>query len=278
MMESQAGSPKGQGVMGDKSSIEWTEATWNPTTGCDRVSPGCDNCYALTLSRRLKAMGQRKYQNDGDPRTSGPGFKLTLHEDTLLVPLGWREPRVIFVNSMSDLFHEKVPVDFIKRVFDVMASTPQHTYQVLTKRSKRLAQVAPKLTWPSNVWMGVSVENNRYAFRAEHLRRVDAAVRFLSVEPLIGAVPSLAFHEIDWVIVGGESGPRARRLDLEWVLDVQERSTAAGAKFFLKQLGTVWARENGYRGKAHDMEEWPEDLRHRDMPDGAAPIGDLVAT
>jgi len=262
-----------------KSSIEWTEATWNPTTRCDKISPGCDHCYAVTLARRLQAMGQAKYHADPHPRTSGPGIRLTLHPDALDQPRRWREPRVIFVNSMSDLFHPEVDLDYIRRVFDVMAETPQHTYQVLTKRSKRLAQVAPELHWPVNVWMGVSVESDRYAFRAEHLRSVPAAVRFLSVEPLIGPVPSLDFANLDWVIVGGESGPGARPLDLDWVVDVQERSTAAGAAFFLKQLGSVWARANGLRGKAHDMSEWPTELRIRSMPDSSvAPIGDLVAT
>lgn len=263
--------------MGDKSSIEWTEATWNPTTGCDRTSPGCDNCYALTMAKRLKAMGQPKYQADGDPHTSGPGFALTLHPDAFDVPLGWREPRVIFVNSMSDLFHQDVPVDFIGQVFDVMAATPQHTYQVLTKRSKRLAAIAGELDWPANVWMGVSVETDRYSFRADHLRQVPAAVRFLSIEPLVGAVPSIDYTDLDWVIVGGESSHRARPLDLAWVEDIQRRSTAAGAKFFLKQLGTVWARQNGLRGKAHDMDDWPEELRMRDMPDNLAGVGDLLA-
>jgi protein gp37 len=265
--------------MGDKSSIEWTEATWNPTTGCDRVSPGCDNCYALTLARRLKAMGQAKYQADGDPRTSGPGFRLTLHHDVVDVPRRWRDPRVIFVNSMSDLFHQDVPLEFIQRVFTVMAETPHHTYQVLTKRAKRLAELAGDLLWPPNVWMGVSIESDRYAFRADHLRHVPAHVRFLSVEPLIGPVPSLDFTGIAWVIVGGESGHGARPLDLDWVIDVHERSTLAGAAFFLKQLGTVWAREHGLRGKAHDMADWPKDLRVRSMPvSSVAPIGDLVAT
>jgi protein gp37 len=261
-----------------KSSIEWTEATWNPTTGCDKTSPGCDNCYALALARRLKAMGQPKYQVDGDARTSGPGFALQLHDDALEIPLTWRDPRVIFVNSMSDLFHKDVPIAFIRSVFDVMERTPQHTYQVLTKRSKRLAQLADKLPWPSNVWMGVSVENDKYAFRADHLRDAPAAIRFLSVEPMIGPVPSLTFDDLQWVIVGGESGPGARPLEVDWVLDVHERSTAAGAKFFLKQLGSVWARDNGYRGKAHDMDEWPEELRMRDMPVAdVAAVGDLVA-
>ncbi len=265
--------------MGDKSSIEWTEATWNPTTGCDRISPGCDNCYALALARRLKAMGQPKYQADGDPRTSGPGFRLSLHDDAVNIPLSWREPRIIFVDSMSDLFHEDVPIHFIRRVFDVMRATPQHTYQVLTKRSKRLARFAGDLEWPANVWMGVSVEDDRYAFRADHLRDVPAAIRFLSVEPLVGAVPSLDFAAIDWVIVGGESGHGARSLDIDWVVDIWKRSATAGAAFFLKQLGSVWARENGYRGKAHHMEQWPEYLRQREMPDASvAAIGDLVAT
>lgn len=261
-----------------KSSIEWTESTWNPTTGCDKTSPGCDNCYALTLARRLKAMGQPKYQIDGDQRTSGPGFALQLHDDALEIPLTWRTPHVIFVNSMSDLFHEDVPIGFIRRVFEVMEETPQHTYQVLTKRSKRLARIADELSWPSNVWMGVSIENDRYAFRADHLREVPAAIRFLSVEPMIGAVPSLTLGGMQWVIVGGESGPGARPLKVDWVLDVQERATAAGVAFFLKQLGSVWARENGYRGKAHHMDEWPEELRTREMPVAeVAAVGDLVA-
>ena len=155
--------------MADHSAIEWTEATWNPTTGCDKTSPGCDNCYALTLSKRLKAMGQPKYQRDGDPRTSGPGFRLTLHPDALDIPRSWAAPRTIFVNSMSDLFHPEVPLEYIARVFEVIADTPQHTYQVLTKRSKRLASIGDQLAWPSNLWMGVSVESASYGFRIDHL-------------------------------------------------------------------------------------------------------------
>ena len=151
--------------MADHSAIEWTESTWNPVTGCDQISPGCDNCYALALAKRLKAMGQEKYQNDGNPRTSGPGFRLTLHPEALDIPRSWTAPRTVFVNSMSDLFHKDVPVDFIRRVFDVVAATPQHQYQVLTKRSRRLAELAGDLDWPSNLWMGVSVENSRYRFR-----------------------------------------------------------------------------------------------------------------
>ena len=252
-----------------KSSIEWTESTWNPTTGCNKTSPGCDNCYALTLARRLKAMGQPKYQIDGDQETSGPGFALQLHDDALEIPLTWRTPHVIFVNSMSDLFHEDVPIGFIRRVFEVMEKTPQHTYQVLTKRSKRLARIADELSWPSNLWMGVSIENDRYAFRADHLREVPAAIRFLSVEPMIGAVPSLTLDGMQWVIVGGESGPGARPLKIDWVLDIHERATAAGVAFFLKQLGSVWARGNGYRGKAHNIDEWPGGQRPAGLPRAA---------
>lgn len=162
--------------MGDHSSIEWTEATWNPTTDCDRTSPGCDSCYAMTMAKRLKAMGQAKYQNDGDPRTSGPGFALTVHPDMLDVPRGWTSPRTIFVNSMSDLFHHDVPEPYIRRVFDVIADTPQHQYQVLTKRSKRLAEIGQGLDWPPNLWMGVSVESSKYRFRLDHLRTVNSAI------------------------------------------------------------------------------------------------------
>ncbi|MCP4383420.1 MAG: phage Gp37/Gp68 family protein [Hyphomicrobiales bacterium] len=223
--------------MADRSSIEWTEVTWNPTTGCDKTSPGCDNCYALTLAKRLRAMGQAKYQNDGDPRTSGPGFALTVHEDTLDAPYGWKSPRLIFVNSMSDLFHPDVPLDFIQRVFAVMSETPQHTYQVLTKRSKRLAAVASELNWPANVWMGVSVETDRYAFRLDHLRSVDAAVRFVSAEPLLGPLPNLDLTSIDWLIAGGESGANARPMDEQWVRDVRDQCGAAGVAFFFKQWG-----------------------------------------
>ena len=167
--------------MADKSSIEWTEATWNPTTGCDRVSEGCDNCYALNLSKRLKAMGSAKYQKDGDPRTSGPGFGVTVHPTALDIPRMWKRPRLVFVNSMSDLFHARVPKSFISDVFDVMADTPQHTYQILTKRARRLARLAPQLEWPSNVWMGVSVESSSHFDRVRDLSTVPAAVGTQSV-------------------------------------------------------------------------------------------------
>jgi protein gp37 len=225
------------------------------------------------MARRLKLMRQPKYQRDGDPATSGPGFGLTTHDDALKIPLGWKEPRLIFVNSMSDLFHPEVPDEFIRRVFDVMSATPQHTYQMLTKRSQRLAHIAPSLPWPDNVWMGVSVESDRYAFRANHLRSVsNAAVRFLSVEPLVGPVPSLKLAGIDWVIVGGESGHGARPLDLVWVEAIQDQAERAGSKFFLKQLGSVWARSQSLRGKGDDPTTWPDRLRVREMPTASTSV------
>lgn len=223
--------------MGTKTGIEWTEVTWNPTTGCDKVSPGCDNCYALTLSKRLKAMGAEKYQNDGNPITSGPGFGITLHEKALEQPYKWKAPRTVFVNSMSDLFHAKVPLDFVRRVFDVMSETPQHTYQVLTKRSSRLPRLASKLEWPANLWLGVSVENEDYLHRVDHLREVPAAVRFLSCEPLLGPLTNLELHGIDWVITGGESGPNARPLDAGWVREIRDKCNEHGVPFFHKQWG-----------------------------------------
>ncbi|MFE5584946.1 DUF5131 family protein [Kitasatospora sp. NPDC056531] len=223
--------------MGDRSGIEWTEATWNPTTGCDRVSAGCGNCYALALAKRLKAMGAAKYQTDGDPRTSGPGFGLALHPDALSVPYGWRGPRTVFVNSMSDLFHAKVPLDFVRRVFAVMADTPQHTYQVLTKRARRLRRVADRLEWPPNVWVGVSVESSAELDRVDDLRTVPAAVRFLSCEPLLGPLDRLDLQGIDWVIVGGESGPGHRPMEESWALDVRDACLRDNVAFFFKQWG-----------------------------------------
>ncbi len=228
--------------MADRSSIEWTQATWNPTTGCDRTSMGCDHCYALTLARRLKAMGNPKYQADGSPRTSGPGFGLTLHDDQLGLPHRWVSPRVVFVNSMSDLFHESVPDSFIDAVFSVMADTPRHTYQVLTKRSKRLASWGARREWPPNVWMGVSVENAQYRFRVDHLRRVPAAVRFISAEPLVGPISGLDLSGVAWLIAGGESGPRARPMHPEWVRELRDQCVASGTAFFFKQWGT-WAHD-----------------------------------
>ncbi|MFF0087383.1 DUF5131 family protein [Streptomyces canus] len=225
--------------MSDRSAIEWTEATWNPTTGCDRVSPGCDNCYALTLAKRLKAMDSPKYQADGDPRTSGPGFGLTLHPDALAVPYGWKSPRTVFVNSMSDLFHARVPLDYVRRVFEVMSQTPQHTYQVLTKRARRLRQVADRLQWPANLWMGVSVESAKELPRVDDLRQVPATVKFLSCEPLLGPLDGLELTGIDWVIAGGESGPGHRPLEEAWVTQIRDTCQDAGVAFFFKLLCTT---------------------------------------
>ncbi|KPI12041.1 hypothetical protein OK074_2662 [Actinobacteria bacterium OK074] len=231
--------------MSDRSAIEWTEATWNPTTGCDQVSDGCDNCYALTLAKRLKAMGSAKYQNDGDPRTSGPGFGLTLHPDALRVPYGWKSPRTVFVNSMSDLFHARVPLSYVQQVFDVMADTPQHTYQVLTKRARRLRQVADRLEWPDNLWMGVSVESAKELPRVDDLCQAPAAVRFLSCEPLLGPLEGLDLTGVHWVIAGGESGPRFRPVREEWVAGIRDLCVGAGVAFFFKQWGGRTPKASG---------------------------------
>ena len=241
--------------MADRSTIEWTEATWNPVTGCDRVSAGCDHCYAMTLAKRLKAMGSEKYQNDGDPRTSGPGFGVTIHPQALDEPRRWRQPRVVFVNSMSDLFHARVPLGFIRDVFDVCRDTPQHTYQVLTKRSLRLRRLGESLDWPSNLWMGVSVENSDALLRVDHLRDVPAAVRFLSCEPLIGPLDGLNLDGIHWVIAGGESGANHRRVDGEWVRGIRDTCQAAGVPFFFKQWG---GRTPKAFGRELDGRRWDE--------------------
>lgn len=223
--------------MATRTAIEWTEVTWNPTTGCDRISAGCDNCYALTLAKRLKAMGATKYQNDGDPRTSGPGFGITVHGDALSQPYTWGAPRVVFVNSMSDLFHARVPLGFVRDVFAVIAGTPQHTYQVLTKRSTRLRRVADRLDWPHNLWMGVSVEDDSTLVRLDDLRTVPAAVRFVSCEPLLGPLGTINLDGIGWVIAGGESGPQHRPMDPRWAAQLRDRCLAAGVAFFFKQWG-----------------------------------------
>ncbi|MBQ9915862.1 MAG: phage Gp37/Gp68 family protein [Microbacterium sp.] len=240
-----------------KTTIEWTEVTWNPVTGCDRTSAGCDNCYALTLSKRLKAMGAAKYQNDGDPRTSGPGFGVTIHPQSLSQPLKWRRPLTIFVNSMSDLFHAKVPTSFVQDVFDVMAATPQHTYQVLTKRSVRLRRMADKLSWPSNVWMGVSVEEPKVLNRIDDLREVPAAVRFLSCEPLIAGLPGINLNGVDWVIAGGESGSHHRPVDPAWVKDIRDQCQHANVPFFFKQWGGRTPKQNGRDLDGRTWDEMP---------------------
>ncbi len=243
--------------MADSTAIEWTEATWNPTTGCDRVSRGCDNCYAMTMAKRLKAMGQPRYQTDGDPRTSGPGFGVSCHPDALQLPMTWRKPRLVFVNSMSDLFHAKVPLEFIKQVFDVMSATPQHTYQLLTKRARRLRRVASDLPWPSNVWMGVSVENTDVLGRVDDLRSIPAAVRFLSCEPLLGPVNNLSLQDIDWVIAGGESGANARPMEPVWVSDLQKKCAEEQVAFFFKQWGGRTPKSGGRQLDGRTWDEMP---------------------
>jgi protein gp37 len=261
-------------AMGDRSTIEWTEATWNPVTGCDRVSPGCDHCYALTLAARLKAMGSPKYQYDGDPRTSGPGFGVTLHPDELAVPRRWRRPRRVFVNSMSDLFHPRVPAEFIAEVFAVMAATPQHSYQVLTKRPKRARSLLRNLNTPPlrNVWVGVSVEDDQRTDRVTVLRETPAAIRFLSCEPLLGPLPSLDLDGIDWVIVGGESGPEARRMREAWVTEIRDNCLDAGIPFFFKQWGGRTPKAGGRRLAGRTWDEMPQP-EAADGQEGAAVMG-----
>jgi protein gp37 len=254
-----------EATVADRSAIEWTEATWNPTTGCDRVSSGCDNCYALTLAKRLKAMGSAKYQTDGDPRTSGPGFGVAIHEDSLAIPLGWRQPRVVFVNSMSDLFHAKVPTEFVQEVFDVMAATPHHTYQILTKRALRLSRLAPQLPWPPNVWMGVSVEDDSQLDRVGHLRTVPAAVRFVSAEPLLGPLDEIDLAGIDWLIAGGESGRDARPVDPVWVRTLRDECLAAGVAFFFKQWGGRTPKAGGRLLDGRSWDEVPPASRRREL-------------
>lgn len=241
-----------------KTTIEWTQVTWNPVTGCDKTSAGCDNCYALTLSKRLKAMGAEKYQNDGNPATSGPGFGVTTHPASLGQPYKWKRPLTVFVNSMSDLFHAKVPLSFVQDVFDVMADTPQHTYQILTKRSLRLRRMADKLQWPSNVWMGVSVEEPKVLSRIDDLREVPAAVRFLSVEPLIAPLPDIKLDGIDWVIVGGESGHVHRPMESAWVEDIRDQCHDADVPFFFKQWGGRTPKANGRLLDGRTWDEMPK--------------------
>jgi protein gp37 len=216
--------------MATDSNIEWTEFTWNPVTGCIKLSQGCKNCYAERMAKRLKAMGSERYVS---------GFKPTLHWDLVDAPRSWRKPRLVFVNSMSDLFQDDVPEHFISRVFDCMVACPQHTFQILTKRSERLREMASRLPWPNNVWMGVSIEDARVVSRAVDLASVPAAVRFLSCEPLIGPLESLPLENIDWVIVGGESGPRSREMKITWVKSIRHQCRKHRVAFFFKQWGGV---------------------------------------
>jgi protein gp37 len=222
--------------MGQKSEIEWTESTWNPVTGCSKISPGCANCYAERMSRRLQAMGQPNYKR---------GFELDIHEHTLELPLQWKKPQTIFVNSMSDLFHRDVPLSFIEKTFDIMNQASWHNFQVLTKRSERLFELNQFLNWQENIWMGVSVENENYIHRIDDLRMTGAQVKFLSLEPLLGPIPELDLFGIDWVIVGGESGPGARPMREEWVLEIRDQCLKSKVPFFFKHWGGFHKKKAG---------------------------------
>jgi len=235
--------------MSTQTAIEWTECTWNPVSGCTKISPGCAHCYAERMAKRLQAMGQYRYRN---------GFAVTLHPEAVDEPYGWKKSRVVFVNSMSDLFHDDVSVAFIQQIFTVMNHCRQHTFQVLTKRSDRLAELAPLLNWSDNIWMGVTVENNDYLHRIDHLRQINSQVRFLSLEPLLGPLDDLTLDNIDWVIVGGESGPGARPMKEEWVLPIQSKCRQAGVPFFFKQWGGVQKKKAGRLLKGRTWDELPD--------------------
>jgi len=222
--------------MPNKSRIEWTNSTWNPVTGCDKVSAGCQNCYADRMAKRLQGMGVEKYRN---------GFEVTLHEEVVEAPLSWTTPRVVFVNSMSDLFHDQIPDEFIKHVFEVMATASQHTFQVLTKRPKRAKRIDSQLTWGPNIWLGATVESRDYRWRIKDLRQTSAAIKFLSLEPLLGPLGQVDYTGIDWAIVGGESGPGARPIRKEWILDIRNQCAEQGVHFFFKQWGGVNKKATG---------------------------------
>ena len=234
-----------------ETTIEWTDRVWNPVTGCTKISPGCKHCYAERMAKRLEGMGQPNYRN---------GFKLTLQPKMLDIPLGWRTPQRIFVNSMSDLFHADVPIEYIQRVFDVMRRANWHQYQILTKRSERLRELSPFLKWPEHVWMGVSVESANYVHRIDNLRHTGAAVKFLSLEPLLGPLPKLNLRGIDWVIVGGESGPGARPMDPQWVTDLRDQCLRADVPFFFKQWGGVQKKRTGRKLDGRTWNEMPSEL------------------
>ncbi len=238
--------------MATNSHIEWTDATWNPVTGCTKISPGCKHCYAERLSKRLKAMGQSNYRN---------GFELTLQPQMLQLPLHWKTPKRIFVNSMSDLFHKDVPTRYIKHVFEVMNRAHWHQYQVLTKRSDRVLELTTELQWAPQVWMGVSVETEEYRFRIDDLRKTGALVKFLSLEPLLGPLGKLNLRGIDWAIVGGESGPGARPLEADWVTDIRDQCLKAGVAFFFKQWGGVQKKKTGRTLEGRTWDEMPVQIQ-----------------
>lgn len=236
-----------------KSSIEWTESTWNPMTGCTKVSPGCLNCYAERMALRLRAMGNPNYSN---------GFEINMHGNVLELPLQWKKPQTIFVNSMSDLFHEYVPEEFILRVFDVMRRADWHCFQILTKRSRRLMELSSQLPWMPHIWMGVSVEDQDHSFRIDHLRRTGASVKFVSLEPLLGPISDLNLEAIDWVIVGGESGPKSRPIKKSWVIDIRNQCQEGKVPFFFKQWGGMNKKKTGRELDGRTWDEMPV-LAHR---------------
>ncbi len=232
--------------MAEKSTIEWTNATWNPVTGCDKVSAGCAHCYAERFAERFRGVPNHPFKQ---------GFDLKLWHDRVELPLSWKTPKVIFVNSMSDLFHKDVPLKFIQKVFKTMKDAHWHTFQVLTKRAERLGEISPKLSWAPNIWMGVSVESDRFTYRIDHLRKTQAHVKFLSLEPLLSPLPDLNLKGIHWAIVGGESGPGARPMDGSWAMEIKRQCTKAKVPFFFKQWGGVWKKRNGrlLQGKTWDQ-------------------------
>ena len=232
-----------------KSKIEWTELSWNPTTGCTKISAGCQHCYAEIMSRRLQAMGVEKYRDN---------FKVRIHEDELSIPYTWKNSKIVFVNSMSDLFHKDIPFEFIQKVFAVMQDNPQHVFQILTKRAERLLEVNAKLKWKHNIWIGVSVENKEVEYRIDMLRHTNARIKFLSLEPLIGPIPNINLEGIDWVIVGGESGQNARPMKPDWVIDIQEQCESKEVPFFFKQWGGKNKKKSGRILKGRTYDEMPE--------------------
>ena len=235
--------------MAQNTKIEWSEFSWNPVTGCNKISPGCKNCYAKRMACRLQAMGQKNYRN---------GFEVTTHEHMLVRPSEWRKPRMIFVNSMSDLFHSAVSEKFICAVFNVMKNNRRHKFQVLTKRAKRLERLSSHLPWPENIWMGVSVETDDYLFRVDHLRETPVHIKFISFEPLLGPIPGLDLTGIDWVIAGGESGPGARPMKKEWVIDIRDNCLKAGVPFFFKQWGGFNKKAAGNELEGRTWNQYPE--------------------
>ena len=235
--------------MANKTKIEWTECSWNPITGCTKISAGCQNCYAATFAKRLEAMHNPRYKN---------GFKLTVHDDLIEAPLKWKIPRKVFVNSMSDIFHEELTDEIILRIFDTMNRASWHTFQVLTKRSERLRALASKINWTDNIWMGVTIESQDYIYRAEDLKSTDAKIKFISAEPLLSDLKGLNLDDIDWIIVGGESGHHIRPIEEEWVIDLRKKTQEAHVPFFFKQWGGVNKKKNGrlLEGKTYD--EYPQ--------------------